>query len=130
MLADLGADVVKVERPVAGDDTRHWGPPFLKDDAGNDTREASYFTACNRNKRSHHRGHGTPRGPGPAARMAQEADVVVENFKTGGSRSGLDYESLKALNPRLVYCSITGLARTALMPSAPAMTSWCRPCAA
>lgn len=109
MLADLGADVVKVERPVAGDDTRHWGPPFLKDDAGNDTREASYFTACNRNKRSITVDMAHPEGRALLQRMAQEADVVVENFKTGGlAQYGLDYDSLKALNPRLVYCSITG----------------------
>lgn len=109
MLADLGADVVKVERPMAGDDTRHWGPPFLQDDAGNDTREASYFTACNRNKRSITVDMAHPEGQALLRRMAAEADVVVENFKAGGLvRYGLDYASLKALNPRLIYCSITG----------------------
>lgn len=109
MLADLGADVVKVERPVAGDDTRHWGPPFLKDAAGHDTREASYFTACNRNKRSITVDMAHPEGQALLRRMAQEADVVVENFKVGGlAQYGLDYGSLKALNPRLIYCSITG----------------------
>ncbi|GAD20893.1 CaiB/BaiF CoA-transferase family protein [Acidovorax sp. MR-S7] len=108
-LADLGADVVKVERPQAGDDTRHWGPPFLKDSAGNDTRQASYFAACNRNKRSLTVDMAHPEGQALLRRMAQEADVVVENFKTGGlAQYGLDYESLKRLNPRLVYCSITG----------------------
>ncbi|MFZ7309672.1 CaiB/BaiF CoA transferase family protein [Comamonas jiangduensis] len=109
MLADLGADVIKVERPVAGDDTRHWGPPFLKDDAGNDTREASYFTACNRNKRSITVDMAHPEGQALLRRMAAEADVVVENFKVGGLKQyGLDYDSLQALNPRLIYCSITG----------------------
>jgi crotonobetainyl-CoA:carnitine CoA-transferase CaiB-like acyl-CoA transferase len=109
MLADLGADVVKVERPVAGDDTRHWGPPFLRDDNGNDTREASYFTACNRNKRSITIDRAHPEGQALLQRMACEADVVVENFKVGGLRQyGLDYDSLKARNPRLIYCSITG----------------------
>ena len=109
MLADLGADVIKVERPVAGDDTRHWGPPFLQDDQGNDTREASYFTACNRNKRSITIDMAHPEGQALLRRMAQEADVVVENFKVGGLKQyGLDYDSLKALNPRLIYCSITG----------------------
>lgn len=109
LLADLGADVVKVERPVAGDDTRHWGPPFLKDAAGNDTREASYFTACNRNKRSITVDMAHPEGQALLRRMAAEADVVVENFKVGGLQQyGLDYDSLKALNPRLIYCSITG----------------------
>ena len=108
-LADLGADVVKVERPGSGDDTRHWGPPFLHDAAGQPTTEASYYSACNRNKRSitvdmaHHEGQALLR------RMAAEADVVVENFKVGGLKQyGLDYESLRAINPRLVYCSITG----------------------
>lgn len=109
MLADLGADVIKVERPVAGDDTRHWGPPFLKDDAGNDTREASYFTSCNRNKRSITVDMAHPEGRALLQRMAAEADVVVENFKTGGlAQYGLDYASLKSANPRLIYCSITG----------------------
>src|SRR5574337_181607 len=109
MLADLGADVVKVERPVAGDDTRHWGPPFLQDEAGRDTREASYFTACNRNKRSITVDMAHPEGLQLLRRMAQEADVVVENFKVGGlAQYGLDYASLRPLNPRLVYCSITG----------------------
>lgn len=109
MLADLGADVIKVERPVAGDDTRHWGPPFLKDDAGNDTREASYFTACNRNKRSITVDMAHPEGQALLRQMAAEADVVVENFKVGGlAQYGLDYDSLKTLNPKLIYCSITG----------------------
>ncbi|MEG0718029.1 MAG: CaiB/BaiF CoA-transferase family protein [Comamonas sp.] len=109
MLADLGADVIKVERPVDGDDTRHWGPPFLKDDAGNDTREASYFTACNRNKRSITIDMAHPEGQALLRRMAAEADVLVENFKVGGlAQYGLDYDSLKTLNPKLIYCSITG----------------------
>ena len=109
VLADLGADVVKVERPVAGDDTRHWGPPFLQDAAGHDTREASYFTACNRNKRSITVDMAHPEGRALLRRMAAKADVVVENFKVGGlAQYGLDYDSLKALNPRLIYCSITG----------------------
>ena len=113
MLADLGADVVKVERPAAGDDTRHWGPPFLQDGAGRDTREASYFTACNRNKRSITVDMAHPEGQALLRRMAQQADVVVENFKVGGlTRYGLDYDSLRALNPRLVYCSITGFGQT------------------
>lgn len=109
MLADLGADVIKVERPEAGDDTRHWGPPFLKDEHGNDTREASYFTACNRNKRSITVDMAHPEGQTLLRKMAAEADVVVENFKVGGLKQyGLDYDSLKTLNPRLIYCSITG----------------------
>lgn len=104
-----GADVIKVERPEAGDDTRHWGPPFLKDEHGNDTREASYFTACNRNKRSITVDMAHPEGQALLRKMAAEADVVVENFKVGGLKQyGLDYDSLKTLNPRLIYCSITG----------------------
>ncbi|GKT20517.1 CaiB/BaiF CoA-transferase family protein [Acidovorax sp. SUPP3334] len=109
VLADLGADVVKVERPGVGDDTRHWGPPFLKDDAGNDTAQAAYFTACNRNKRSVTIDMATPEGQALIRQMAEQADVVVENFKVGGLQQyGLDHASLRALNPRLIYCSVTG----------------------
>ena len=109
ILADLGADVVKVERPGAGDDTRHWGPPFLKDAEGRDTPQASYFTACNRNKRSVTIDMATPEGQQLIRQMAQLADVLVENFKVGGlARYGLDYASLREVNPRLIYCSVTG----------------------
>ncbi len=113
ILADLGADVVKVEMPKAGDDTRHWGPPFLKDAEGNDTDQASYFTACNRNKRSVTIDMAKPEGQALIRQMAAEADVLVENFKVGGLKKyGLDYASLSALNPRLVYCSVTGFGQT------------------
>lgn len=109
MLADMGADVVKVERPGLGDDTRQWGPPFLKDAQGNDTNQASYFTACNRNKRSVTIDMATPEGQALIKQMALQADIVVENFKVGGLKQyGLDHESLRALNPRLIYCSVTG----------------------
>ena len=109
ILADLGADVVKIERPGAGDDTRHWGPPFLQDAKGQDTDQASYYTACNRNKRSVTLDMATPEGQALIRQMAEQADIVVENFKVGGLRRyGLDHESLCALNPRLIYCSITG----------------------
>ena len=109
MLADLGADVVKVERPGLGDDTRQWGPPFLKDAQGNDTNQASYFTACNRNKRSVTIDMATAEGQALIKQMALQADIVVENFKVGGLKQyGLDHESLRALNPRLIYCSVTG----------------------
>ena len=109
MLADLGADVVKVERPGAGDDTRHWGPPFLKDADGNDTDQASYFTACNRNKRSVTIDMASEDGQQLIRKMALQADVLVENFKVGGlARYGLDHATLRALNPRLIYCSVTG----------------------
>jgi crotonobetainyl-CoA:carnitine CoA-transferase CaiB-like acyl-CoA transferase len=109
MLADLGADVIKVERPGAGDDTRAWGPPWLKDAEGRDTRDAAYFFCANRNKRSVAIDIATPDGQALVRRLAAEADVLLENFKVGGLRQyGLDYESLKAVNPRLIYCSITG----------------------
>jgi crotonobetainyl-CoA:carnitine CoA-transferase CaiB-like acyl-CoA transferase len=103
LLADLGAEVVKVERPGGGDDTRHWGPPFAPDGA------AAYFHACNRGKRSVAIDLGTPEGQEEVRRLAAEADVLIENFKVGGLASyGLDHPSLSALNPGLVYCSITG----------------------
>ncbi len=109
MLADLGADVIKVERPDVGDDTRHWGPPFLKDAAGSDTDQASYFTACNRNKRSITIDMAKPEGQALIRQMALKSDILVENFKVGGLQQyGLDYASLKILNPRLIYCSVTG----------------------
>jgi crotonobetainyl-CoA:carnitine CoA-transferase CaiB-like acyl-CoA transferase len=109
ILADLGADVIKIERPGVGDDTRTWGPPFIKDANGNDTDQASYFTACNRNKRSVTIDMATPDGQALLKQMAAQADIVVENFKTGGLKQyGLDQESLRAANPRLIYCSVTG----------------------
>ena len=113
MLADMGADVVKFERPGEGDDTRHWGPPFLKDAQGNDTTHASYFTTCNRNKRSVTLDIAKPEGQAIIKQMAAQCDVLVENFKVGGlAHYGLDFESLKAINPRLIYCSITGFGQT------------------
>ena len=113
MLADLGADVVKVERPGVGDDTRHWGPPFVQDAQGNDTDAATYFTSCNRNKRSVTIDMATAQGQALIRKMAAQADVLVENFKVGGLQHyGLDYESLKEINPRLVYCSVTGFGQT------------------
>lgn len=109
ILADLGADVVKIERPGVGDDTRTWGPPFLKDAHGRDTDQATYFTACNRNKRSVTIDMATVEGQALLKKMAAQSDIVVENFKTGGLKQyGLDHESLRAANPRLIYCSVTG----------------------
>jgi formyl-CoA transferase len=109
MLADLGADVVKVERPGAGDDTRHWGPPFLQDAQGRDTDQATYFTACNRNKRSITIDMAKPEGQALIRQMAANSDILVENFKVGGLAAyGLDCASLQALTPRLIYCSVTG----------------------
>ncbi|MBT9490260.1 MAG: CoA transferase [Rubrivivax sp.] len=112
-LADLGADVIKVERPGSGDDTRGWGPPFLKDTAGADTAEAAYYLGANRNKRSITIDLAHPEGQALVRRLALQCDVVVENFKVGDmARYGLDAATLRALNPRLVYCSITGFGQT------------------
>ncbi|MBX3686077.1 MAG: CoA transferase [Rhodocyclaceae bacterium] len=109
ILADLGADVIKVERPGVGDDTRSWGPPFLKDEAGNDTAMASYFLCANRNKRSVTVDITSQEGQDIVRRLAAESDVLLENYKLGGlAKYGLDYVTLSGLNPRLVYCSITG----------------------
>lgn len=112
-LADLGADVIKIEMPGSGDDTRHWGPPFFPDAQGRPTPDACYYAACNRNKRSVTIDMATPEGQDLIRRLARDSDVLVENFKTGGlKRYGLDYASLSALNPRLIYCSITGFGHT------------------
>jgi len=109
LLADLGATVVKVERPGTGDDTRAWGPPYLKDEQGRDTTEAAYYLCCNRGKLSVAVDFTTPDGQRIVRDLARQADVLVENFKVGGlAKYGLDYASLAPENPRLVYCSITG----------------------
>jgi crotonobetainyl-CoA:carnitine CoA-transferase CaiB-like acyl-CoA transferase len=112
-LADLGAEVVKIERPGAGDDTRAWGPPYLKDQDGNDTTEAAYYLSANRNKQSVALDIATPRGAELVRELARQSDILVENFKVGGLRKyGLDYESLSKENPGLIYCSITGFGQT------------------
>jgi crotonobetainyl-CoA:carnitine CoA-transferase CaiB-like acyl-CoA transferase len=112
-LADLGADVIKVERPGTGDDTRTWGPPFLKDAQGQETAEAAYYLGTNRNKRSVTCDIAQPEGQALIRELAQRCDVFIENFKVGDmARYGLDHESLRRLNPRLVYCSITGFGQT------------------
>ncbi len=112
-LADLGADVIKIERPETGDDTRTWGPPFLKDAAGKDTPEAAYYLGTNRNKRSVTCDIAQPAGQALIRELALHCDVFVENFKVGDmARYGLDYASLKAINPRIVYCSVTGFGQT------------------
>ncbi len=112
-LADLGADVIKVERPASGDDTRGWGPPFLKDREGADTAEAAYYLGTNRNKRSITVDIGTPQGQALIRTLVTSSDVFVENFKVGDmARFGLDAAALCALNPRLVYCSVTGFGQT------------------
>jgi crotonobetainyl-CoA:carnitine CoA-transferase CaiB-like acyl-CoA transferase len=113
ILADLGADVVKVERPGCGDDTRSWGPPFLKDGQGEDTREAGYFLAVNRGKRSLTLSLDKPEGQKIVRELAAQADIVLENYKVGTlARYGLDPASLRAINPRLIYCSVTGFGQT------------------
>ncbi|TRM50853.1 CoA transferase [Achromobacter sp. LC458] len=108
-LADLGADVIKIERPRVGDDTRAWGPPYLKDGDGQDTSESAYYLSANRNKRSVEADMATPEGAALIRELAAVSDILVENFKVGGlAKYGLDYDSLKAVNPRLIYCSVTG----------------------
>lgn len=113
ILGDLGAEVIKVERPGAGDDTRHWGPPYIKNAEGNDSREAAYFQSANRNKQSLTLDFTQPEGQRLVRELVAQCDVLLENFKVGGLAAyGLDYESLKAINPRLIYCSITGFGQT------------------
>jgi crotonobetainyl-CoA:carnitine CoA-transferase CaiB-like acyl-CoA transferase len=109
VLADLGAEVIKVERPGKGDDTRAWGPPFLKDAEGKDTSESAYYLCANRGKQSVTLDIAKPEGQQIARELAQHADILLENYKVGDlKRYGLDYDTLSALNPRLIYCSITG----------------------
>ena len=113
LLADLGAEVIKIEKPGSGDDTRSWGPPFLKDREGRETGEAAYYLACNRGKKSVAVDFTQSEGQAIVRDLARAADVIVENFKVGGLKKyGLDYASLSAVNPRLVYCSITGFGQT------------------
>jgi len=113
ILADLGAEVIKVERPGAGDDTRSWGPPFLKDAEGRDTKEAGYYLAVNRGKRSITVSLDTPEGQELVRKLALRADIVLENYKAGTlARYGLDEASLRRINPRLIYCSVTGFGQT------------------
>ena len=113
LLADLGAEVLKIERPGSGDDTRHWGPPWLADGEGQATSESAYYLSCNRGKRSLAIDFTQPDGAELVRTLAADSAVLVENFKVGGlAKYGLDYASLRALNPRLVYCSITGYGQT------------------
>ena len=112
-LADLGADVIKIERPGAGDDTRHWGPPYLKTPDGSDTREAAYYLCANRNKRSITVDIASPDGQRIVRELAAQSDVVLENYKVGQlAKYGLDYASLARVAPGLVYCSVTGFGQT------------------
>lgn len=113
VLADLGAQVIKVERPGAGDDTRAWGPPFLKDANGEDTTEAGYYLAVNRGKRSITLSIDRPEGQEVVRRLVKDCDILLENYKTGTlARYGLDAASLRAINPRLIYVSVTGFGQT------------------
>ncbi|MEJ3589743.1 MULTISPECIES: CaiB/BaiF CoA transferase family protein [Pseudomonas] len=113
ILADLGAEVIKVERPGNGDDTRAWGPPFLKDAYGESTGEAAYYLSANRNKQSVTIDFTRPQGQQLVRELAAKSDILIENFKVGGLEAyGLDYASLKVLNPDLIYCSITGFGQT------------------
>ncbi|WP_439540348.1 CaiB/BaiF CoA transferase family protein [Sphingomonas sp.] len=112
LLADLGAEVIKVERPGAGDDTRHWGPPFLHD-ANGVSRDAAYYHSANRGKTARFIDIATPEGQAEVRALVADADVVIENYKVGGLiKYGLDHASLSALNPRLITCSITGFGQT------------------
>jgi crotonobetainyl-CoA:carnitine CoA-transferase CaiB-like acyl-CoA transferase len=109
ILADLGAEVIKIERPKVGDDTRSWGPPWMKDDSGQDTQEAAYYQSTNRNKLSVAIDIASSDGQELIKALIQDTDVVIENYKAGSLKKyGLDYESLSEINPKLVYCSITG----------------------
>lgn len=113
LLGDLGADVVKVEKPGQGDDTRKWGPPFIEDAQGNPTSESAYYLCANRNKRSIEIDIASPEGQALVLRLLTKADVLIENYKVGGLKAyGLAYEQLKERFPRLVYCSITGFGQT------------------
>jgi crotonobetainyl-CoA:carnitine CoA-transferase CaiB-like acyl-CoA transferase len=113
ILADLGAEVTKIERPGVGDETRAWGPPYHKDRKGRDTTESAYFLCANRNKRSVTLDMASPQGQTLLARLARESDVIVENFKVGSlKRYSLDYESIRQHAPQVVYCSITGFGQT------------------
>ncbi|MDQ9021810.1 CaiB/BaiF CoA-transferase family protein [Acinetobacter sichuanensis] len=112
-LADLGAEVIKVERPKTGDDTRLWGPPWMKNNLGEDTHEAAYYQSTNRNKLSIAIDISTIEGQEIIRTLIVDSDVIIENYKTGSLKKyGLDYESLKIINPKLVYCSITGFGQT------------------
>ena len=113
LLGDLGADIIKVERPGQGDDTRKWGPPYLKDRTGADTSQSAYYLSSNRNKRSVTIDIAQPEGQALAKRLIAKCDILVENFKVGGlAKYGLSYADLKADNPGLIFCSITGFGQT------------------
>lgn len=120
ILGDLGADIIKVERPGIGDDTRKWGPPFLKDAQGNDTTESAYYLCCNRNKRSISVDIRKPEGQDLLHKMLERCDILIENFKAGDLKKyGLDYDSVHARHPHIIYASITGFGQTGPLSSEP-----------
>lgn len=113
LLGDYGADVIKIEKPGAGDDTRKWGPPYVRDEDGNDTSESAYYLCANRNKRSVAIDIASTEGAASIRKLAAKCDILIENFKLGGLKKfGLEYESLKSENPAMIYCSITGFGQT------------------
>ncbi|CAH0992346.1 Acetyl-CoA:oxalate CoA-transferase [Sinobacterium norvegicum] len=119
-LADFGAEVIKVERPQSGDDTRRWGPPYMADNHGDPTQESAYFASTNRGKKSVCIDMHSDQGQQQLKALATDADIVIENFKVGGAaKYGLDYQSLAAINPRIIYCSITGFGQDGPMASRP-----------
>lgn len=120
ILGDLGADIIKVERPGSGDDTRYWGPPFLKDENNTDTTESAYYLSANRNKRSVAIDITQPEGQELIHRLLEESDVLIQNFKTGGlEKYGLGFEQVRARHPHIVYCTITGFGREGPLASEP-----------
>lgn len=120
ILADMGAEVIKIERPYVGDDTRGWGPPFLKDNDGKDTTEAAYFLAANRGKKSVTLNISKPEGQEIIRRLVKESDIFIENYKVGDmARYGLSYDDLKKINPGIIYCSITGYGQDGPMANLP-----------
>ncbi len=120
ILGDLGADVIKIEKPFAGDDTRFWGPPFLKDAAGNDTTESAYYLSANRNKRSVAVDIANPKGQELIHELLAQSDVMIENFKVGGlDKYGLGYEQVKARHPHIVFCAISGFGQNGPMSKEP-----------
>ena len=120
ILGDLGADVIKIEHPVSGDDTRQWGPPWLKDQHGKETDESAYYLSANRNKSSVTLNLKSEKGRELLKRLVSKSDIFIENFKVGGlAGMGLGYETLSEVNPGLIYLSITGFGQTGPMASQP-----------
>lgn len=120
MLGDMGAEILKIEKPGIGDDTRSWGPPYLKDKNGEDTTESAYYLSCNRNKKSIAIDIATEKGQALIHDLLAHCDILIENFKTGGLKKyGLDYDQLKDKYPKLIYCSITGFGRNGPLASEP-----------